>query len=642
MQIKSDERCLKHKETKEGTLETVSRINGLCIERKEESANKQQSDIKNSNNNKNSNDKNDSNTGNDNNMAVVRFFDPKSAPFGNCGINNGEKTLFCNHDFMSRYGNDFEETFPEPIGIGAFGTVHKVRHRLDGQVYAVKKILFSHKGFNPPVQQVFTSSSIKKKKKIFCPILKHTFLSILIYVHMNNDMYYTGWTEPLIITNVSKSKSKVCNTQTKANTNTNTNINININTNTNINVNVNVNTDSEDSPYQMKMDDERETTHNIMNKCNSDSWLGKAQESTTGLDREWELQKCRRQDPFTPDRRQHMRENDNTSTTTAATHRQVGEIFQQWHELTHYSCLFVQTEYCGPWTLKHFLRCPKRIHANKNVAMSLFAQILMGLTHVHGKNIIHRDLKPENIFVVRNENMWSGEFDTNQSQDEFVEDLCRNPHSYSIKIGDFGLSKCVSASHVKYAEDSDDSEIDVQLHTGGVGTQLYTAPELCQNRTKPEQNESFMAKYNQSADIYSLGVILLEMVGPHFDTEFERYKAIHGFIRSKQSDKETVLEKEQPEYQIIRAMTDDTPSRRPTAYELLSNDFVKLFWIQNIIHNAVPPQVMLPINNTFVNEVCSFLEEKQDEETKRAKNLSVTKYNEFADIFEKCVKKSQH
>ena len=43
----------------------------------------------------------------------------------------------------SRYANDFEEL--EEIGRGGFGIVYKARHRLDGNIYAIKKIKLSDK-----------------------------------------------------------------------------------------------------------------------------------------------------------------------------------------------------------------------------------------------------------------------------------------------------------------------------------------------------------------------------------------------------------------------------------------------------------------------------------------------------------------
>lgn len=43
----------------------------------------------------------------------------------------------------SRYATDFEEL--EEIGRGGFGIVYKARHRLDGNIYAIKKIKLSDK-----------------------------------------------------------------------------------------------------------------------------------------------------------------------------------------------------------------------------------------------------------------------------------------------------------------------------------------------------------------------------------------------------------------------------------------------------------------------------------------------------------------
>lgn len=42
------------------------------------------------------------------------------------------------HDRKSRYQQDFEEL--EALGKGSFGEVFKVRNRLDGRYYAIKKI----------------------------------------------------------------------------------------------------------------------------------------------------------------------------------------------------------------------------------------------------------------------------------------------------------------------------------------------------------------------------------------------------------------------------------------------------------------------------------------------------------------------
>jgi serine/threonine protein kinase len=90
--------------------------------------------------------------------------------------------------------------------------------------------------------------------------------------------------------------------------------------------------------------------------------------------------------------------------------------------------------------------------------VTLLYQGLSALEYLHLGNIVHRDLKPENILV-----------------------QCREPANFCIKIADFGLAK--DDSHLKTC----------------CGTQLYTAPEIWENRP-----------YTVKVDIWSLGIIAFE------------------------------------------------------------------------------------------------------------------------------------
>jgi serine/threonine protein kinase len=103
-------------------------------------------------------------------------------------------------------------------------------------------------------------------------------------------------------------------------------------------------------------------------------------------------------------------------------------------------------------------------------ALAIAAQVAdaLGASHQHG--IIHRDLKPENIFLI-----------TRGHTTDFV------------KVLDFGLAKLTQG----------DEKVTHKTRTGSVmGTPYYMAPEQCEGR----------ANIDHRADIYSLGVILFEML----------------------------------------------------------------------------------------------------------------------------------
>jgi NIMA (never in mitosis gene a)-related kinase len=89
-----------------------------------------------------------------------------------------------------------------------------------------------------------------------------------------------------------------------------------------------------------------------------------------------------------------------------------------------------------------------------------FVQLCLAMKHVHDRKILHRDLKTQNIFLTKN-NM--------------------------IKLGDFGIAKVLKNTR--------------DLAKTQIGTPYYFSPEICEGKA-----------YNNKSDVWSLGVVLYEML----------------------------------------------------------------------------------------------------------------------------------
>jgi serine/threonine protein kinase/lipoprotein NlpI len=104
-------------------------------------------------------------------------------------------------------------------------------------------------------------------------------------------------------------------------------------------------------------------------------------------------------------------------------------------------------------------------------AVSLMLQISAAVEAAHEAGIIHRDLKPGNIFLVQ-----------------------RPDAPYIVKVLDFGIAKLASGF--------EGSPVDTLTGTGVmIGTPRYMSPEQCDG-----------AQLTPASDVYSLGVILYEML----------------------------------------------------------------------------------------------------------------------------------
>ncbi|CAM9261248.1 unnamed protein product [Phaeothamnion confervicola] len=178
-------------------------------------------------------------------------------------------------------------------------------------------------------------------------------------------------------------------------------------------------------------------------------------------------------------------------------------------------------------------------------ALGLFAQLMRGISHVHAQGVLHRDLKPENIFL--------------------VEEMAGSSAGITVKIGDFGLSTAQAGAGVG-SEDETRAVADSPNGAGRqsvVGTASYAAPENLAGRS-----------YARSADIFSLGLILLELCCP-FQTGHERAAAF-ATARASPPSVPAGLRRRHPQVAALALrLTEADPAARPTAEEVLEMELFK-------------------------------------------------------------------
>ncbi|XP_012388073.1 eukaryotic translation initiation factor 2-alpha kinase 1 isoform X4 [Orcinus orca] len=170
--------------------------------------------------------------------------------------------------------------------------------------------------------------------------------------------------------------------------------------------------------------------------------------------------------------------------------------------------------------------CP---YVMASVATKIFQELVEGVFYIHNMGIVHRDLKPRNIFL-------------------------HGPNQ-QVKIGDFGLA---CADIIQNTDWANGNGKRTPTHTSRVGTCLYASPEQLEG-----------SEYDAKSDMYSLGVILLELFQP-FGTEMERAHVLTG-LRTGQIP-ESLSKRCPVQAKYIQHLTRKSSSQRPSAVQLLQSE----------------------------------------------------------------------
>jgi serine/threonine protein kinase len=190
---------------------------------------------------------------------------------------------------------------------------------------------------------------------------------------------------------------------------------------------------------------------------------------------------------------------------------------------------FIATEFVEGVTLRRHMR----LHRLKLIeVLDIGIQIASALVSAHAAGIVHRDIKPENI-MVRKDGI--------------------------VKLLDFGLAKLTERQ-----ESGNEATTMALVNTepGSVlGTATYMSPEQAAGR-----------EVDARSDIWSLGVVLYEMVAAH--PPFEGASKSHIIVAIMDHDPLPITQfapevPEALEWIIAEALTKDPDERCQTAKEML-------------------------------------------------------------------------
>ena len=183
---------------------------------------------------------------------------------------------------------------------------------------------------------------------------------------------------------------------------------------------------------------------------------------------------------------------------------------------------FIVMEYVEGRSLREKLLAQKGALSIQQI-LELVIPVCEGLRVAHQQGVTHRDIKPENILIDKNG---------------------------TLKISDFGLAKLKGGSLIS-------------LGGGPKGTPAYMSPE--QTETK---------ELDQRSDIFSLGVVLYELITRQQPFTGGSLQEIYNAIRKKKTNPLTQYRKDIPEdlQKIVDKALAKTPRRRYQNIDKLLED----------------------------------------------------------------------
>ena len=240
---------------------------------------------------------------------------------------------------------------------------------------------------------------------------------------------------------------------------------------------------------------------------------------------------------------------------------------------------YIVMEYIDGITLKEYIN--KQNSITWNDAVYFMTQILRAVQHAHDKGIVHRDIKPQNIILLPNG---------------------------TLKVTDFGIAR-FSRSETK------------TLTEQAIGSVHYIAPE----QAKGEQTD-------ERADIYSMGVVLYEMLAGKVPFDSENAVSVALMQVQAHAERLTEINPNIPkglEQICVHAMQKNPDDRYQSATEMLLDieEIIKNpHTVFNYSSNTEPQtKIVQTVNeNDYTDEYEEFIDYEAERKHKKKMIAAIT------------------